>query len=253
MSILDDDVTVEKKIDEVAIKEMMRLYLTGKLPAKLTDYVVKASIEQFLQKRLTDKRYASYDFCYLYFQCNKGKLGGKNVENSCMHLWGYLASWGMLRGSSALLQCSPAIFVPLINYLDSINKSCVWDADVDTYTNDKSKILNVYDSISNILETAIGTPASVILTTKIMLGVFGCVPAFDQYFTKTFHSLYTRFYKLRKEELESIEDFYRKHKSILDSIYIPVVDFNGTQTKYNYKKAKLIDMFGFMMGQQIKP
>ena len=56
-------------------------------------------IEEFLSRHDVNLRYASFDFCYNYFFTFKGQLSA-DLEKSCFVLWGYLASWGMLRGSS---------------------------------------------------------------------------------------------------------------------------------------------------------
>lgn len=252
MSILDDDATVIAKTVQNVNEEMIRLFLKNQLPPHLADELVKTQIENFMKKRLVNKRDASFDFCYLYFQRNKGKLGDKNLESSCMHLWSYLASWGMLR-NSPLLELSPASLKPLISYFDSIKKSVVWDADVDTYNTDKKDILDVYEEITKRLQSIMGKKPRITLVTKIMLGVFGCVPAIDGYFYKTFHLLYGGFGVLKGKELDNIEKFYLQHQTIINKIVIPVIDFDGNPTAYHYKKAKLIDMFGFMVGQHVKP
>lgn len=213
-------------------------------------------INDFLKSRSVEHRYASYDFCYLYFQTNRGNLGGDNMENSCMHLWSYLASWGMLRGSSVLLQRSPASLKPLIEYFDSICNSVVWVADVDSYATNKSEILLAYQNISKILEQIMNNPdeqkkqtkPSVTLITKIMLGVFGCVPAIDQYFFNTFHEAYGGFRTLGDSELYYLAAFYGDNQEVIDSFLIPVLNFDGTPTELYYKKAKLIDMYGFTYG-----
>lgn len=224
--------------------------------------MINTMINQFLQYRLVDRRYASYDYCYLYFQKNKGNLGGSNMENSCMYLWSYLASWGMLRGSSALLQCSPSVLKELIKYFDSISNSIVWTVDVGFYIPENNvEIISVYKNISNILKEQIAkslgkkkdnVKVSVTLVTKIMLGVFGCVPAFDQYFYHTFHNMYGGFGKLGNTELDLLQRFYVKYKSEIDSFQIPVLDFAGNNTNLLYKKAKLIDMYGFIKGSTLK-
>ena len=182
------------------------------------------------------------------------------MENSCMHLWSYLASWGMLRGSSALLKCSPSVLKDLIDYLDNIEDSIIWTVDIDSYTSESNKVIievyndiaeNLKKSIANILEKEIdkvNVNVSVTLVTKIMLGVFGCVPAIDQYFYQTFHEKYAGFGKLGYRELDNLMDFYRKHKPAIDRFQIPVVDFAGNNTNLLYKKAKLIDMYGFLYG-----
>ncbi len=228
-----------------------------------------------------NSRFASYDFCYGYFQQNKGRLSN-NMEHSCYVLFSYLASWGMLRGSSPLLQYSPAVLTELITHFDSIKvkDSPIWNLDVPDYThadniqiiiNERNEIRNI---LTSILNTAVGGTISLAdnegintsgntktkkyvptdtLVTKIMLGVFGVVPAFDRYFQQAFHTLYpkTSFNKFSKESLNAILSFYHSNKPILDSITIPVIYFSGKPISLNYKVAKLIDMFGFMYGREL--
>ncbi len=255
MGILDDDATVMKKTEEYVDDEMIHLYLKNQLPPHLANELVNNLIEAFMTDYSVDKRNASYDFCYLYFQRNKGHLAGQNIEYSCMHLWSYLASWGMLRGSCPLFLRSPAALKPLILYFDELYNSPIWNIDVDSYSEkNKEEILSVYAGIAQILEkiTPKHTP-SITLVTKIMLGVFGCVPAVDHFFYKTFHSIYGGFGVLGEKELGNIEILYQRHQIVLDSLYIPIMDFEGNSTIYSYKKAKLIDMFGFMVGKHVKP
>lgn len=253
MPILDDDETVIKTVMEHVNEEVIRLFVENQLPSNIVDNLIKEIIEEIMKKRSVNQRDASYDFCYLYFQRNKGKLGGQNMACSCMHLWSYLASWGMLR-NSPLLQLSPAALKPLIAYFDRNAKSVVWNADVDSYCMYKTDILNAYNDIFKVLTTIFGgKKPRITLVTKIMLGVFGCVPAIDAYFYKTFHLLYGGFGRFTLKELDAIEDFYKKHQTIIDKMFIPVIDFGGNPQKHCYKKAKLIDMFGFAVGQHIKP
>ena len=71
-------------------------------------------------KREPRARYTSFDYCFNYFQSHReqGKLldllRGDALQLSCLHLCFYLASWGMLRGSSELLQRSVRSFIPLV-------------------------------------------------------------------------------------------------------------------------------------------
>ena len=139
-------------------------------------------------------------------------------------------------------------------YFDKNKESIIWEADVDKYNVSKGYILNAYKDIYNELTKVFGGKAPrITLVTKIMLGVFGCVPAIDTYFYKTFHLLYGGFGKLTQSELDNIENFYTRYKDIIDKMIIPIIDFNGNPTNLHYKKAKLIDMFGYAVGQYIKP
>ena len=218
---------------------------------KISGKKVEQDLMRFRKDIAPNLRYASYDFCYGYFQTYRGILSA-DMENSCMQLWSYLASWGMLRGSSKLQQRSPAALKPLIEYLDKADKQ-LWLMDVDEY--DEANIeclLKAYTDIDNILTEILSDRKnekhrSITLVTKIMLGVFGNVPAFDRYFTETFHEIYGGFSSFHRYELEKIRDFYLDNKLLLDKMAkdMYVIDFNGHPTSLKYTKAKLIDMFGF--------
>jgi hypothetical protein len=83
------------------------------------------------------------------------------------------------------------------------------------------------------------------LITKIILGVFGNVPALDDNFCKGL--------KIRKSldrhSLAFVAEFYQTHKAIIDQYEIFTLDFHsGKETNTKYTKAKLIDMIGFIEG-----
>lgn len=102
----------------------------------------KAQIESHLAEYMGDRkatsRYASFDYCFNYFQAHReaGRLDdlldGDAVQLSCLHLGFYLASWGMLRGSTELLQRSARTYVPVIEALINALEH-LWTLDVDTY------------------------------------------------------------------------------------------------------------------------
>ena len=48
-------------------------------------------------------RYASFDYCYNYFHPSNSNDFTEDIEKSCLAIGFYLASWGMFRGSSFLL------------------------------------------------------------------------------------------------------------------------------------------------------
>ena len=223
---------------------------------------VVAKIPTFYQNLPETHRYASYDFCYTYFQTHKGHLA-TDMEKSCYCLWSYLGSWGMLRGSSQLLQCSPAALIPLIQYFDRIADSPIWTIDVPQYMqgNNRQIILDVYNKIYKIIKAQVfhnQGGVSVTLVTKIMLGVFGVVPAFDTYFKQTFHNLISLSNgkpipfssTVGDNQLYAIYIFYLIFKPVLDTIKIYNTNIEGKQNEIPYKIAKLIDMFGFMYSLQ---
>ena len=196
-------------------------------------------------------RYASFDLCFHYFQTNKDKLADneEHITNSCLYLWSYLSSWGMLRASK-LLQKSPASLKPLIEHIQ--NESNVWDIDIDNYTDENiDKLIKEYKAIEKILkEKILETLPTYTLVTKIMLGVYGNVPAFDAYFTATLKEAYKGkcgFTAFNTKSLKCIKAFYDKHKDEFNQ-QIKVLDFENKDTQLLYTKAKLVDMYGFQKG-----
>lgn len=202
-------------------------------------------------------RYASFDYCYGYFQIKSHQELSHDIEKACLQLGFYLASWGMLRGSSFLLQKSIKYYEPLIKYLITLKKEEheIWHIDIDVYNNKNiDTILKVYGDIQNLIIKNNGNNRHIVLVTKIMLGVFGCIPAFDQYFSDTFREIFKNKYRcgfrsVDKKSLLCLKEFYDDNKASIDKLSINIIDFEtGNSKSLLYKKSKIIDMYGFAKG-----
>ena len=216
---------------------------------------IKKSLEQFLEGcgknkgRQPDERYSSFDFCYNYFYSffKEGKLSElankNNLQTSCLQIGFYLASWGMMRGSSFLLEKSVRNYKGLIVAISEM-PSELWEIDVGNYNEENiSLLLNCKQKIISALGRE--NKPSDTLITKIMLGVFANTPAFDQYFRKSF-----KVHSFNNKSLVKIKEFYDKNKDVFSSFKIHTFDFLTTkETNIVHTKAKLIDMYGFMSGQ----
>ena len=218
---------------------------------------IKKQIDYFLKGkgksngRYPNERYCSFDFCYNYFYSfyEKNKIreisNKENMQMSCLQLGFYLASWGMMRGSSFLLQKSVKNFSNLIKFISDQDKT-LWKIDVPNYNKDKnvSILLKTKESIKEVLGK--DNRPSDTLVTKIMLGVFGNVPAFDKYFKESM-----KVNSLNKKSLSKIYDFYLDNKEVIDPCNFQTYDFNTAKETKNifYTKAKIIDMYAFMDGQ----
>lgn len=81
-----------------------------------------------------------------------------------------------------------------------------------------------------------------------MLGIFGNVPAFDQFFCLPGYRLGGNA-TFCKKNLNAILDFYNANKSEIDSHQIPTLDFlTGQPPQIFYPHAKIIDMTGYVEG-----
>lgn len=120
----------------------------------------------------------------------------------------------------------------------------LWEIDVPNYNDENISLL--LDCKQKIID-ALGkeNKPSDTLVTKIMLGVFANIPAFDQYFRKSL-----KVHSVNKKSLLKIKDFYLENKDDFDSFKIHTFDFlTSKETDNIYTKAKLIDMCGFIAGQ----
>ena len=221
---------------------------------------IKEYLDYYLSETNPTDRYTSFDYCYNYFKTNSSEYLLNNMEKSCLVLGFYLASWGMLR-NSFLLQKSIKFYEPIIQYISELDRS-YWSIDVDNYTDDNiNKILKVYEDIESkiIPINEKGNPAEAgTLLTKILLGVFGFIPAFDTYFLKAFKfmSKYNKGFKVvNLNNLKIISEFYVSNKMVIDefaSITKTYEVSTGNKTNISYTKAKIIDMYGFMVGLKLK-
>ena len=221
-----------------------------------SDAEIKQAVFEHHKKDGKDKfdknqRMASFDFCYNYFHDYQGHLAGDNLERSCMELWGYLASFGMIKGKSGLLlRNSPASLSKLIEFFDGSDCEKLWGLDIPNYnTTTIGIIVESYNEISKKIKSIDVTP-TLTLVTKIMMGIWGCVPAFDRNFKKwIINDLNSDCYY--EKSLSDIFTFYNNHKTTFKDIFINTIDIYGNKTSYIYSQAKLLDMFGFTKGKQL--
>ena len=195
-------------------------------------------------------RYYSFDFCYIHFRSSR-ESGKIDIEKSCQVLWSYLASWGMLRGSSFLLWKNPAYLKDLVEWIyeQPLN---IWNIDVENHKENAQTVLDLYNKAKEYILKG-NKHQAVTLVTKVLLGVFAIIPAYDRFFRDSFSDIAGNecgFSIPNKKSLEIIYQFYVENKEEIEKLsnQTKVFDFNGQLTKYHYSKAKIIDMYGFQVG-----
>jgi len=110
---------------------------------------ISGNIRDYLRDRSPDKRYSSFDYCYNYFHefYEQGNIeaiaSSTNVQLSCLQIGFYLASWGMLRGSSFLLQKSVKHYEQLMSMISRMPK-VYWEIDLNSYSDENiSRLLDL--------------------------------------------------------------------------------------------------------------
>lgn len=140
---------------------------------------IENKLDDFFENWKDDKnsRYLSWEHCYSFFKENKNKvLSDETMQDMAfLHLAFYLASWGMYRGSSNLLWKDYKVHKDLITELLSkcsnlYNKKISWDE-----LKNANEIIKKHCKNYNIKPTDT-------LITKILMGIFGCIPAYDRFF-----------------------------------------------------------------------
>lgn len=207
---------------------------------------IEANLAVYLAARSPTDRYASFDYCFNYFQSHaeRGQTAeiaeGPRMEISCLQLGFYLASWGMYRGSALRLQRSLAYLAPAVAVI-ATSPPELWSADADDYSDETCSL--IFD-VGHRLRAAFPEGASDTLITKVMLGVFGCVPAFDSYFKRGFGVS-----EFNRSAFGRLGQFYDENAEVIERNRVPTLEFaTGTDTARRYSRAKVIDMIFFVEG-----
>lgn len=191
-------------------------------------------------------RFLSFDICRKYFIKHRGVASKpENINESVMTLWGYLTSWGMLRGAKcALHNKNPYYLKNAISVIDKYEK--LFDVDLPDYHNAEGLIVSCYEELARSL-TIESTKPTQLLVTKIMFGVFSCIPATDVNVRKYFKG---------KGSLNDIQNaiktfgaFYETHKEQLKPRMIETSDWNGKSYERLFNSARLLDMYAYVNGQ----
>lgn len=220
-------------------------------------YIVAKNIDE-ISKR--SDRYKSWEYCYKYFCNNKDKIK-ENDENfldlASLHLAFYLASWGMYRGSSFLLQTDYTVHKEAIKilkdaYVLTDNKISNWNIDILFGTKDGvvNRLKEYYKDIKNQFKDKINDITDTLLT-KILMGTLGITPAYDRFFIKGVQ-LYNEVSEednistlFKKENFKSLIKFAQKHEEELNNLDIRLI----IDESIPYPLMKKIDMFFWNIGK----
>lgn len=208
---------------------------------------VAALIMEYHENTLRDEhsRYRSWIHCYKAFSEYRNTKDERTIDYLALHLAFYLASWGMYRGSAFLFQKDYRVHIPVIRILqeERYNPLCAISAQ-DLLQEEN---LDLIDEISERIRKcyAVELPASSkevnnaseTLVTKILLGVFGCVPAYDRRYKKAVRKYHVSSGQYNRNSIRSIAEFYYKNAEVFEPLRKELRKC-GT----DYPPMKLMDM-----------
>ena len=217
------------------------------------DFIIKSAITFYNElKKDGNGRYRSWEHCYKCFNDARTE-NTPDYDYLSLHLAFYLASWGMYRGSSFLLQKDYKIHIPVVKEIlnskyDSLfGLECkeLKDEDNQKKLNELNTFLKAYyDGIrDSVKEKEINNEISSTLTTKILMGTFACVPAYDRYFIEGVKKQKVTTGSFNLNSLLKLVDFYENNREKFENA-------RKSLTVYSlpYPQMKLLDMGFWQIG-----
>ncbi|MFI3141023.1 MAG: hypothetical protein R3Y27_01785 [Clostridia bacterium] len=200
-------------------------------------------------------RYKSWEHCYLEFYQARNKTD-VNIDILSLHLAFYLASWGMYRGSSFLLQKDYKVHKPVVEEILKEKYDALFGIECHMYNEEKNQILlkdlslflqEYYDVIRrDIKGNSLQSKLSDVLITKVLMGTLGCVPAYDRYFIAGIKSEKVASGNYNVNSIMKLVDFYELNKGLLELTREQMIVGDIL-----YPQMKLIDMGFWQIGYEM--
>jgi len=196
-------------------------------------------------------RYRSWDNCFTAFSENN------NIELLALHLGFYLASWGMYRGSSGLLQKSHSVHKGSAQILKQKKFKDLKCSGVNEVTIEsiplilelKKELANYYKGIS-FFKKKQNNPISDTdtLLSKILLGTMGCTPAFDRYFIVGSKQKGLIASKFNEPSLARLFKFAKDNRSEIKKSQKTIKN----QINCHYPSMKILDIYFWQIGFDVE-
>ena len=174
-----------------------------------------------------NRRYRSWEYCYYHFYKARNEKE-PNIDYMSLQLAFYLASWGMYRGSSFLLQKDYKVHIPVVKELLQKKYDVLFGADFNVLLNENHQktlqglngfLVQYYDGIRRTVKgEALKNKISSTLITKVLMGTLGCVPAYDRYFIDGIKSKKVATGNYSMKSLSQLAEFYKENFETLESV-----------------------------------
>ena len=210
--------------------------------------------QTFYEEARRDKngRSRSWEHCYRVFRDARTDPS-PDCDYLSLHLAFYLASWGMYRGSSFLLQKDYKVLSPVVEEVLKPEYDCLFGiacADLrESEVQGSLEKLNKYIAehfrpIRNeVAGREVASSVSPVLITKILMGTLGCVPAYDRFFQDGVATYKVTTQEYSTNSVLKLVDFYEEHNDRLEEAR------RGMRVgDLIYPQMKLLDMGFWQIG-----
>jgi len=207
---------------------------------------IRSNIDSFYNELIKDPngRYKSWEHCHIFFKENRNSKEENSLDMMSLHLAFYLASWGMLRGSSFLLQKDYLVHKPAIEIMLKEEYKSLWKYEIESLYENIDLIIKCGKKIVESYRKQNCKEPSSVLLTKILLGVYGCTPAYDRLFTNGLRE-YKLLANYGNNSLKGVFDFYTQYRETFE-ICRKEIKNHGI----DYPPMKLVDMFFWEEGRK---
>lgn len=202
---------------------------------------------------IENHRYRSWEYCYSFFTKHQTTTDDNVIDLMCLHLSNYLASWGMFRGAAFLLQKDYKVHHEVVRLMLNGRYRVLRNTNIREISHNNEyinrifelnqKISEIYRSKTTDFENENGRNASDTLITKILLGVFGCVPAYDRYFKSGLRSTGITSGQFSRNSVEGLLQFYDQYYDDFEAVRLKISE-HGVE----YPPMKIIDMCFWQIG-----
>lgn len=216
-------------------------------------------------------RFESWEHCYIKFQnaFNKESITDEEKDVLSLHLAFYLASWGMYRGSSFILQKDYKVFYPIVDLLFKERKKFneiiineVLDSkntvSIESYVNEHlmldKELETMLENIRSSVKGTVESTVSYTLKTKIILGTYGTIPAYDRFFENGIRATkedYNLLISHSKNGIIKLLNFAKDKLPELNNIKEQINHIQKNKENLNnvdYPIMKIIDMYFWKIG-----
>lgn len=209
------------------------------IPTRIAAYFCKVSVE-------ANHRYRSWEHCFRYFRASRDEIRS-DLDVAALQLGFYLASWGMYRGSSFLLQRDYTVHKQTIEALTSERFTVLWEREIGANSTDEGYADLILEAASAVRRSyqPFGV-ATDTLVTKVLLGTLACLPACDRFFIDGFKRTGHQYSYVNAPFVRRMIGFCTQFSGELRQEQSRIASVSGA----DYPLMKLADMYFWQIGYE---